>query len=282
MKGFVLSLLAAGVLAVVAPGCAKVGRLSFVDPISPVVPADVAKAQDSSRTAAGMGRDRRDRRQVPSSRPTEAMRAMFADTLLGFQPGTADSARRFLGRLRQGFTADTLSVVVMGDNRPSYRSTRLRNHLIAMRGILSLNPVRIAKGLINLPLLLVKGTIPDLAIWRDLPSLITKRPGYGREVPVMKAIHARMDSLEGRGARIAAVINVGDIVKDGRYPKHWERFLRITAPLYNRVPYMPIAGNHERTDDSLGLLNWQTATGLPIKGNLLHYCFDSADGWVRF
>lgn len=283
MKGFATSLLAALVLVVVAPGCAKVGRLSFVDPISPVVPADIAKAQDSSRVAAGMDRGKqRDRRATPDSRPGLAMRAMFADTLVGFRPGTADTARRFLGRLRRGLTADTLNVIVMGDNRPSYRSTRLRNHLVAMRGILSLNPVRIAKGLINLPLFLVKGTIPDFALWRDIPSLITKSPTYGREQPVMKAIHARIDSVEGRGNRIAAVINVGDIVKDGRYPKHWQRFLDITAPLYNRVPYLPIAGNHERTDDSLGLANWQTATGLPIKGNLLHYCFDSADGWVRF
>lgn len=282
MRGFATSLLLALALVIVAPGCAKIGKLSFVDPISPVVPADIAKAQDSSRVAAGLDRERRDRRQTPDSRPGGTLHAMFADTLLGFQPGTADSAKRFLGRLRQGLVADTLNVVIMGDNRPSYRTTRLRNHLVAMRGILSLNPLRIVKGLINLPLFLFKGTVPDFALWRDIPSLITKSPTYGREASVMQAILARMDSLELRGHKVSAVINLGDIVKDGRYPKHWERFLSITRPLYNRVPYLPIAGNHERTDDSLGLLNWQTATGLPIKGNLLHYCFDSADGWVRF
>jgi hypothetical protein len=282
MKGLVLSLLCAFVLAVLMPGCAKVGKLSFVDPVAPVVPADVAEAQDSSREASGLGTAPRDVRATPPARPAETLRAMFADTLVGFRPGTADSAKRFLGRLRQGFTADTLNVIVMGDNRPSYRSTRLRNHTDAIRGMVSLNPVKFFKGLVNIPLFLVKGTIPDLALWRDIPSLITKSPGYGRETQVMQAILARVDSLEARGHNVAAVINAGDLVKDGRYPSHWERFLEITKPLYNRVPYMPIAGNHERTDDSLGLLNWQTATGLPIKGNLLHYCFDSADGWVRF
>ena len=98
----------------------------------------------------------------------------------------------------------------------------------------------------------------------------------------MNAVLARVDSLEARGKEVAAVINTGDLVNDGRNAGHWEHFLEYTRPLYTRVPYFPIAGNHERTDDTLGLENWATATGLPIKGNLLHYCFDSADGWVRF
>lgn len=282
MRGLATCILTALLAAALSSGCAKIGRLSFVDPIAPVVPEDVARAQDSSRVAAGLGEEDEDRRETPDSRPEATLRAMFADTLIGFQPGTADSARRFLGRLRRGYTADTLNLVVMGDNRPSYRSTKLRPQTTAMQGILSLSPIRILKGLVNIPIFLVKGTIPDFAFWRDIPSLITKKPTYGREVPVMKAIMARIDSIEARGSTVAAVINSGDIVKDGRIPQHWERFLRITKPLYDRVPYLPIAGNHERTDDSLGLANWQTATGLPIKGNLLHYCFDSADGWVRF
>ncbi len=69
---------------------------------------------------------------------------------------------------------------------------------------------------------------------------------------------------------------------DGRYPAHWKRFLRITQPLTSRVPYFPIAGNHERTDTEDGVENWRIATGLPVGGDRLYYCFDSADGWVRF
>ncbi len=275
MNPAVASLVGAVLIALIGAGCAKTGKLSFVDPVVPVVPSSIQESQDSSRISTGTGR-------TPPSRPAAALRAMFADTLVGFQPGTADSARRYLGRLRSGYTADTLNVVIMGDNRPSYRSTRLRNHTDAIRGMISLNPVKIVKGLVNIPIFLVKGTIPDFAIWRDIPVLFSKNPTYGREIPVMNAILARMDSLEAEGGAISAVINSGDLVKDGRYPHNWERFLKITRPLYDRVPYMPIAGNHERTDDSLGLVNWQTATGLPIKGNLLHYCFDSADGWVRF
>ena len=78
------------------------------------------------------------------------------------------------------------------------------------------------------------------------------------------------------------MINTGDLVFDGQYPAHWERFLRITQPLTSRVPYFPVAGNHERTDTVNGVENWRTATGLPIGGDRLYYCFDSADGWMRF
>jgi calcineurin-like phosphoesterase family protein len=81
---------------------------------------------------------------------------------------------------------------------------------------------------------------------------------------------------------VAAVINTGDVVTDGQYPAHWKRFLRITRPLSKRIPYFPVAGNHERTDTELGIANWRTATGLPVGGERLYYCFDSADGWVRF
>jgi len=56
----------------------------------------------------------------------------------------------------------------------------------------------------------------------------------------------------------------------------------IAQPLTARVPYFPVAGNHERSDTELGVENWRTATGLPVGGDRLYYCFDSADGWVRF
>ena len=114
------------------------------------------------------------------------------------------------------------------------------------------------------------------------PSLLRQSPDYGREEQVIQAILARRDSLEAAGQTLAMVINGGDLVKDGRRAEHWERFLQLADPITKKTPYFPIAGNHERTDDTLGLANWHTATGLSISGNLLHYCYDSADGWVRF
>jgi 3',5'-cyclic AMP phosphodiesterase CpdA len=210
------------------------------------------------------------------------LRAMFGDTLIGFVPGTGDSARRFLGNLRDGYTADTLNIMVFGDNRPGYRISRLDPDFVNIRGMFSLNPVRIARGLITIPLALVKGLVPDLALIRDIPSIIRHSPTWGREHQVLKAMTAKIDSLKTSGRIVTAVINTGDLVEDGRYPAHWERFLRITEPLTSRVPYFPVAGNHEKTYTVEGVENWRTATGLPVGGDRLYYCFDTADGWVRF
>jgi hypothetical protein len=204
------------------------------------------------------------------------------DTLMGFLPGTADSSKRYLGRLRGGYTADTLNLIVYGDNRPGYRMSELSPEIDRMKGIVSTSPKKIGIGLVNVPLFLVKCFLPDLKLVRDTPALVTKMPTWGREQSVVNAILARVDSLQAQGQSVPAAINTGDLVKDGRRPKHWERFLRIIQPLSSRVPYFPVAGNHERTDDPIGVANWRTATGLPVGGDRLYYCFDTADGWVRF
>jgi 3',5'-cyclic AMP phosphodiesterase CpdA len=254
-------------------GCARVGHLKFVDqPVAPVAPDSTAPGSPAApSTAAGRAQQR------------SRIRALFAgDSLVGIIPGTADSSRRYLGRMYQGFTADTMNIMLLGDNRPAYRTARLRPEFIKIKEMVSLNPIKIARGLITIPVVLVKGLYPDLALIRDIPAVITKKPNFGREVDVMRAMTAKIDSLEAQGKIMTAVINTGDLVKDGRYPAHWERFLDLVRPLSRRVSYFPVAGNHERTDTPEGVENWRTGTGLPISGDRLYYCFDSADGWVRF
>jgi hypothetical protein len=243
-------------------GCARTGRLSFTEPITP---EPTEGGADSAKVV---------REQLYA--------ALFGDTAIGFQPGSADTSRRYLGRLRNGYTADTLNVLLMGDNRPAYRVSRLKPQLRRIRGIFSWNPINWVRGLANIPILLVRGTVPDLALWRDLPDLVRGTPSEGREEPVFRALVGHVHTLTTRGQTVAAVINAGDLVKDGRYPAQWERFLALVRPLAKDVPYFPIAGNHERTDSPEGLHNWHTATGLPITGDRLYYTFDSADGWVRF
>ena len=251
--------------AILLAGCARIGRLQNVGPtVSPVPPDSSAEARERGEP------------------PMEPLRALFGDTLIGFMPGTADSSHRFLGRLRDGYTADTLNIMLFGDNRPGYRTSRLQPQLTRIKQMFSLNPVKIVRGLITIPVVLVKGLFPDLALIRDIPAQIQRMPKWGREHQVLNAMTAKIDSLRAQGKAVAAVINTGDLVFDGRYPATWERFLRITRPLSSRIPYFPVAGNHERTDAVEGVENWRTATGLPIGGDRLYYCFDTADGWVRF
>jgi hypothetical protein len=246
-------------------GCAHVGQLQIVP--QTLSPAD---------TTGGHNPDL-------AVRHTEALHPLFGpDTLIGFEPGTGDSSRRYLGRLRNGYTADTLNIILMGDNRPGFRMARLNSEMLTIQQGLSLNPLKIGKALITIPYAFVKGMVPDLGLLRDIPPLFTGMPTYGREHQVLNAILAKVDSLKTQHRLVAVAINTGDLVYDGRNPAQWQRFLRITQPLSSRVPYFAVAGNHEQTWTVEGIANWRTATGLPIAGDRMYYCFDSADGWVRF
>jgi len=246
-------------------GCAHVGQLQFVP--QTLAPADTTCGHHPERAV----------------RHTAPLHALFGpDTLIGFQPGTGDSSRRFLGRLRDGYTADTLNIILMGDNRPGFRMARLNSEMITIQQGLSLNPLRIGRALITIPYAFVKAMVPDLGLLRDIPPQFTGIPTYGREHQVLNAILAKIDTLKTQHRLVAAAINTGDLVYDGRNPAQWQRFLRITQPLSSRVPYFAVAGNHEQTWTVEGLANWRTATGLPIAGDRMYYCFDSADGWVRF
>src|SRR5262245_8724127 len=92
---------------VVACGCAKTGSLkSVTQAVTPPSADSLVKAHRELRAV-------------------EPFAALFSDTTIGFVPGTGDSTRRYLGRLRDGFTVDTLNIILLGDNRPGYRTTRL-------------------------------------------------------------------------------------------------------------------------------------------------------------
>lgn len=277
--GFWIRALAVALIAgtAIAAGCSSTGRLSGVAQTVSPPPAD-----SLPRTAHRSENEMEQTRERLSEGTTSLWSLFTSDSLIGFIPGTGDSTRRYLGRLRRGYTADTLNILLCGDNRPAYRTTRLKVDLLRVENIFSLNPLNIVRGLVAVPVVLAKGLYPDLALVRDVPDLIQKKPAWGREEAVNKAMGMKLDSLEAGGQAVAAIINTGDLVKDGRIPAQWERFLRLIRPLSSRTPYFPIAGNHERTDTPEGVANWRTATGLPVGDDRLYYCFDSADGWVRF
>jgi hypothetical protein len=242
--------------------------------------------QGVNRTVTQVNPDSTQHGQGPRGKARErgeaTLRSVFGDTLIGLVPSSGDTTRRYLGRLRDGYTADTLNVVLMGDNRPTYRLARLDPDLMTIKAGLSPNPIKFLHGLITIPIVIVKSVVPDLALFRDLPAYVKNMPTYGREHQVMSAILAKIDSLHAQGKTVAAVVNSGDLVFDGRDPRQWTRFLRLSEPLTSRVPYFPVAGNHERIDTPEGMANWATATGLPASGDRLYYCFDTADRWLRF
>ena len=266
----------AAALLVLLGGCAGTG---YLEPREPVTPMPIKITESGAAAGKGAEQEPKGEDEAPKQIPCFAP---FGDSLIGFQPGTADSSKRYFGRLAGGYCSDTLNVLLYGDNRPGWRSQKLKPQAQAIEEMVSLNPWHWVRGLVAIPVALVRGTIPDAVLWRELPNLITGKPTWGREEEVNQAAMATIDSLANLNQQVAAVINSGDLVKDGRRPDHWERFLDITSPLYSRVPYMPVAGNHERTESPEGLANWHTATGLPIRDDRLYYCFDSADGWVRF
>jgi len=250
-----------------AAGCSHVGKLA---PLSQTIaPADTTGGNNPGAAV-----------RHTAAAPYHPMYG--ADTLVGFVPGTGDSARRYLGRLRNGYAADTLNLILLGDNRPGFRTTRINGDIAIIKDGISPNPVKIVRGLIHVPIALVKGMVPDAGLVRDVPYLVTNNPKWGREHQVLNAIMTKMDTLKAHDQVVAAAINTGDLVYDGRNPANWERFMRIWQPLSARVPYMAVAGNHEKTWTEAGIANWRAATGLPIAGDRLYYCFDSADGWVRF
>ena len=200
------------VTALALAGCARTGRLQYAGhTVAPPSP-------DTTVTVTERGRVRGStEKEPPGPLP---IRPLFGDTLIGLRPGTSDSTIRFLGRLRDGYTADTLNIFICGDNRPGYRLNRLQPQFQAIRQGVSLNPIRIVRGLVNIPIAVVRGLYPDLALIREIPSVVGSMPKWSREHQVMRAMLVKIDSVRARGQAGAAVINTGDLVKDRRHPAH--------------------------------------------------------------
>ena len=94
---------------------------------------------------------------------------------------------------------------------------------------------------------------------------LRQNPDYGTDSRLMvrDAIYAEAKQLS-----VDFIINVGDInAHDGRYPAHWELFLKenkINHPLVNEIPYLPVIGNHEHAnDEKYGFPNFQAIFNYP-------------------
>ncbi len=84
---------------------------------------------------------------------------------------------------------------------------------------------------------------------------------------------------EARRSQIDFVLHLGDLIIDGRYPNHWEIFLRenrIESSLLDSIPYLVMVGNHEHANDkTYGLPNYEAIFNLPQ-----FYVVDSPDAAI--
>ncbi len=93
---------------------------------------------------------------------------------------------------------------------------------------------------------------------------LRKMPDYGHKERVMvrDAIYESAKRLE-----VDFIFHGGDMATDGRRPSHWKVFIeenKIELPLMTEFPFLPVIGNHERTDDKkYGLPNYQAIFDYP-------------------
>ncbi|NIM18850.1 MAG: hypothetical protein GTO42_02345 [Candidatus Latescibacteria bacterium] len=106
--------------------------------------------------------------------------------------------------------------------------------------------------------LIGNGIVGGVNWWRHAPD-------YGKKERLMvrDAIYA-----EAKRSKVDFILNVGDIAAhDGRRPSHWKMFLQENKekhPLLEEVPYLPTAGNHDRTNDEIyGLPNYRAIFDYP-------------------
>ncbi|MCZ6675766.1 MAG: metallophosphoesterase [Candidatus Poribacteria bacterium] len=108
-------------------------------------------------------------------------------------------------------------------------------------------------------------------------------PDYGvRERRMMRdAVYA-----EAKRTGVDFIFHTGDMVVNGRYPSHWETFLKenkVEKPLVMEFPYFPVTGNHEYTNDNHEYTN-DSSYGYPnyqaIFEHPLFYVLDFPDAAI--
>lgn len=172
-------------------------------------------------------------------------------------PGTTDAAHHRLGQRASARGADSTVVLIYGDNRAGMR---LQAHSRLMRAVQKMsfkNPVKLARGLAAIPVLLVIGIVPTLDIPRDIIAHWSKTPTGGAETSVLRALERQLPA--------DLVVSNGDLVTDGRRGRLWQRFVARHEALRARTLFVAAPGNHERTADSLARANWDATMGAPAE-----------------
>lgn len=190
-------------------------------------------------------------------------------------PGSTNRARFDIGTVAVPHRADSVVVLVYGDNRPGLRMMTTPWGLPAVMEIGSPDPVRFLWAVANIPVFLAQGVFPRLDLFQDLISLgRTHRYSGGNQRRVVQAL---VNSLPAN-----FVVNTGDLVENGRRGRQWEDFVRLHEKLRLNVPYLATPGNHERLWSPEGRANWDAIMGPPAQPERYWFAVDLPDSVARF
>jgi hypothetical protein len=190
-------------------------------------------------------------------------------------PGTTNRDRFDIGTVGVPFRADSVVVLIYGDNRPGLRLMTTPWGLPAVMQIGSPDPKRFLWAVLNIPVTLVQGIFPRLDLFQDLVSgLWTHRYSGGNERRVVEAL---VNDLPAN-----FVVNTGDLVENGRRGQQWEDFVRLHGDLRSKAPFLATPGNHERLWSPEGRANWDAVMGPPAQPDRYWFAVDLPDSVARF
>ncbi len=209
-------------------------------------------------------------------RPHDETRAGAPAFLL---PGSTNQALHKAGTLWLDPKADSVIILLYGDNRPGYRLATTAWGVPAVMGIGSQDFPQFLWGLVNIPVAAVQLVFPKMDILRDAWSfLYSHKFTGGAQNAVLKVLQREI----GRDPRVSFVVQTGDVVEDGRRGAQWEDFVRLHGPLREKVPYLATVGNHERTFDATARKNWNAVMGSPAEDQRYWFAVDFPESIARF
>jgi hypothetical protein len=190
-------------------------------------------------------------------------------------PGSTDRRSFRIGTLQVPPEAESVTVIVYGDNRPGIRMMTTSWGLPAIMDIGSPDPRRFAWAILNIPVFFVQGVVPRLDLFQDLRAMLwTHHYTGGNEKGVVAAIMKELP--------VNFVVNTGDLVEQGRNAGQAEAFVKTYAPLRTRVPFLAAPGNHERLWSKEGSSNWESIMGPPAQPHRYWFAVDFPESLARF
>lgn len=187
----------------------------------------------------------------------------------------ADPSRHYLGEISAPPGADSLVLLVYGDNRPGFY---LESHPVeyhAVKHVAVAEPENLARGLLLFPVLVVEAILPALDGPRDLiGALFTHRPTGGGERRVMAGME--------RVGRADVIVSAGDIVFNGQRGRLWHDFARRSTAMRQRSLYLAAPGNHEAVHDPTAEASWNAVVMNTARPGKNWYAVDAPRAGARF